>query len=359
MSFQRIVIGVDFSAASLAAARWIAQLAPGAELVLVHVLPEPEAPVYVRDQLPPMLEVIRDLEPAMRGGLRGLADLIDGTRTRVEILRGQPAEGLATAAAQLGADLVCVGRMRSRRGGARFGATTAHRLLARTGVPVLVVPGGPLALPHRVLTCVDDRAATPGILERAWQVAAHLEARLDALHVIEAPLRDLVRACQHLDEEEGGEGSFGERALLDAAEGWLRQALRAALVPEGRGAPLVRVGEPGQEAIAAAREGGADLIVIGRGGDRAAAFSPYPHVSAGAPLPPRQALGSTARMVMWAAPAPVLLLPPVPDDVRPDGTRGARHEGRRGTELRFRTTPLRPTPPFRPAADGGTTRWAS
>ena len=46
MELQRIVVGIDFSDASLAVARWVAKtLAPDAELLLVHVVPEPDAPL--------------------------------------------------------------------------------------------------------------------------------------------------------------------------------------------------------------------------------------------------------------------------------------------------------------------------
>ena len=42
MRFNTIVVGIDFSERSLATARWVAHhLSPGAELVFVHVVPEP------------------------------------------------------------------------------------------------------------------------------------------------------------------------------------------------------------------------------------------------------------------------------------------------------------------------------
>src|SRR3954452_1250042 len=117
MQLRRVVVGVDFSAASLAAAQGVGgHLAPRAEGGLVHVLPEPEAPPFLRPRLPAMLDVVADVVPALHGGLRGLADLIGSDRTRIEMITGPPAEGLAAAAAEVNADLVCLGRTRSRRG---------------------------------------------------------------------------------------------------------------------------------------------------------------------------------------------------------------------------------------------------
>jgi len=46
---HRVVVGVDFGSASLAAARWTARhLMPEAELVLVHVVEVPKVPAYLR-----------------------------------------------------------------------------------------------------------------------------------------------------------------------------------------------------------------------------------------------------------------------------------------------------------------------
>ena len=58
MSFRRVVLGIDFSERSLAAARRVAAcLAPEAEIVLVHVLRRPDAPTFVQPFLEPMLQL--------------------------------------------------------------------------------------------------------------------------------------------------------------------------------------------------------------------------------------------------------------------------------------------------------------
>jgi len=52
MTLERLVIGIDFSTHSVEAARWATnQFAPGAEVVLVHVIPIPERPPIVRSRL--------------------------------------------------------------------------------------------------------------------------------------------------------------------------------------------------------------------------------------------------------------------------------------------------------------------
>ena len=349
MEFNRVLVGVDFSAASLAAARWVAaHFAPRAEVMLAHVLPERDAPPFVRPYLPPMLEVVSEVAPALFGGLRGLADLIGAHRTHVDLLTGPPADALAAAAAEFGADLICLGRMRSRRGGARFGATTAQRLLTRTRVPVLVVPATRPSAPTRVLAAIDERPGSRTVLEAAWRAAraggatgdpsseassdASSGASMDALHVLGPELRALVRASRateqgdapgsHLrlarDEDESPR-LRDEAHLFDLTREWVGTRLRAAGVSPARGHPHVRVGDPGQEIVGFAHATGVDLITIGRGGEM------EPPGPASGSLP----LGSTTRLVMWAAPCPVLVVSPAVEssEAGPPPERGRRRQG--------------------------------
>jgi nucleotide-binding universal stress UspA family protein len=335
MRFSRIVIGIDFTDASLAATGWVAHhLAPEAELVLVHVLPEPRVPSFLRLQLPPTEEIAEGVARTLHGGLRGLADLVAGDRARIDVLAGNPADALAVVAEELGADLVCVGRGRRRRGSARFGATTSARLISRTRVPTLVVPAARPGTPARILAAVDDRPGGRRVFAAACALGAAIEAGVEALHVVEPEVLDFVRAARPAD-----------RAPHDA---WVRDRTRAwldAVLDDVRGgAPragsLVREGDPGQEIVRHARQQGAEMIVIGRGGDASHACVP-----AGA-LP----VGSTTRLVTWAAPCPVLVLPldAGRDPSLPPRERDARHRG--GEIIELRAAPRTGTEPLPPAA---------
>ena len=315
MSFQRVVIGVDFGDASLAAARWTAlQLAPDAEVVLTHVLPEPVAPPYLQPRLPPAVEFSATLAPAFYGGLRGLAEMIGVRRTTIHMAAGDPADALARTAAELDADLICVGRGKRRRGAARFGATTAQRLLARTDVPTAIVPSCVRAAPERILAAVDAGAAGERVTDTACRLATRFEARVEALHVIDDALQDLVQVAHevalaavgaHLDGQDTAErdrvaGSPADARLLrDLASGWVEALLVRLAHAPSRAHPVIRFGDPGQQLLARTVERGVDLVVMGRGGDE-------PHV------PPHTGLrfvGSTTRLVAWAAPCPVLVVP--------------------------------------------------
>ncbi|HEU4565994.1 MAG TPA: universal stress protein [Gemmatimonadaceae bacterium] len=358
MQFRRVVVGVDFSEASLTAARWVAtHFAPEAEIVLVHVLPEPRVPSYLRAELPPAIDIAATMAPSLYGGLHGLAELVGGDRARIDILIGNPPDALARAAAEEGADLICVGRGRRRRGSARFGATTAQRLLARTRVPTVVVPATRPGASSHIIAAVDERVGGRAVLEVACGLAAAAEARLEALHVVEAEVQAFVSAAREalaphdLPPGEGAAapaldagaplraGSVRERALA-----WLHSMLWDVTGGAGRVSAALGAGDPAEEIIRRAHEGDADLIVIGRGGDAS-------HESAPAGALP---LGSTTRFVLWTAPCPALVLPLDPSRAltAPSPERGARHQ-RETVEpavIELRGSPREHAGPLPPAA---------
>ena len=139
MPFRRVVVGVDFTDTSLAAVRWASvRLAPDAEIVLAHVEPESESPRFLRGGLRPVV-LVNERETALHGALCGLADVVGRSRSRVEMLSGRVADGLAAIAHRLGADAVCVGRSTARQE-ALFGESTASQLLTCTALPVIVAP---------------------------------------------------------------------------------------------------------------------------------------------------------------------------------------------------------------------------
>jgi nucleotide-binding universal stress UspA family protein len=345
MQFQKIVVGPDFTDASLAAARWVATFAPDAEILLAHVVKEARVPSYVRSQL--TLETGMTASPGIRGGLRALANLIDSERVRFDVLAGDPSSALAHLAEQERADLLCVGRGRRRRGSARFGATAAHRLLVRTPVPTLVVPALHPRMPNRILVAVDERLGGEYIFDVGRGLGASGEAWVDTLHVIEPEVQAFL--CTPREEgapngppqEHGAYCSDAPRLdagwLYQRALAWVDASLDNVGTRTSRVASVIGTGDPGQEIIRHARQSSTDLIVIGRGGDASHASSP----SGAFPL------GSTTRLVLWAAPCAVLVLP-LESSVVPRLPSGER-ERRRSTQVVEFGTATRKQPPFRPS----------
>jgi len=291
MQFNRIVVGIDFSANSLAASRWVAHhFAPDADVVLVHVVAPPDVLSLPRRYTPRTLDELRVFRPQEQGGLRGLGTLLGASRTSTETLSGDPAEVLGWVAADVGADLICVGSGPHRHGSARFGATTPHRLIARTEVPVLVTPRVPHGAPSRILVPFDDRSSGRRVLQAAARLAAAYEAALDALYVIETDTRPPASRKSE------------ERNL----QSFVRAQRRAAGVvdelqlPTGRTASFVQPGDAGEQTVSHARRSDSSLIVMGTG-ERTSALRGDKHA---------RHVGSTTRFVIWAAPCPVLAVPP-------------------------------------------------
>lgn len=315
---RRVLIAVDFSTRSLAGARWVARhLAPDAELVLAHVLPVPHAPAFLRGHLRSPQPFVREVAAPMRGSLEGLAEALGPERVRVELRAGEPAEQLADVAVAHDVDLVCVGRPRHRGDTVKLGRNTVDRLLRQTRVPLLQAAGMLEAAPASILTAVDGGAGSGAVLRLAWSLAARLEAQLTALHVVDEDVRAYVRAMEAaagLAEN----AAAAERALWNAAAGWLARSLEEAGARSGRCHAMVGQGDPGQAVLTAARQSDADLVVLGRSGHDALSAS---------------TVGSTTRLVLRAATCPVLVVPETGGRVTPPD------DGHRRAPLALTTTP--------------------
>src|SRR5689334_24809440 len=197
MQFRKIVVGVDFSDASLAAARWVADyLAPRGELLLVHVVSMPRPPIYLHGEIAPTIDQRSTLVPRLYAALTAFGQLLGHDRVRVGIRTGIAWSSLAHVAKEVNADLICVGRGNKRKGSSRFGATTPQRLLAVAGVPVVVIPQGVVAKPSRVVAALSARAGGDCVLPVAQQLASSWTVPLDAVHVIEPDIRRVLTSAR-------------------------------------------------------------------------------------------------------------------------------------------------------------------
>ena len=308
MPFRRIVVGVDFSVASLNAVRWVAsKLAPGAKIFVVHVISEPRIPEFLRPLLPPNAS---DADAAVYPGLRALANLAGGDAADVVVARGNPASELARIASEVDADLVCVGRSRRRRGSGRFGATTPQRLLAWTTIPVLILPESARVTPGAVLAAVSDGEDSAEVLRAAVGLADAWGERLDVLHSLEPDVVAFARDA----------GPVDDARLCGLAQDWIAERV----VEERAGSTAVqaiaRIGDAGEEVIAHAGRNAIGLIVAGR---RVRSES-SPATSSG------RGVGSTTRLISWAAACPLLIVgcPPASEPQRPRVVADWRRRGR-------------------------------
>jgi nucleotide-binding universal stress UspA family protein len=309
--FRKIVVGVDFSDASLAGARWVAtHLAPQAELLIVHVVAVADAPMYLREYIGSTINQRAKSAQALYTALRGFAGLLGADRVRIGIRTGVPWSELAQVADEVKADLICVGRGQKRQGSSRFGATTPQRLLAISKIPVLVIPQG-VAQPGRILAALSGHAGDERVISVASELANAWASRLEAVHVVETDVHQTPRtpalhgAVERIGAKTRAEGrttgidSLGEDALGALATDWLSSAVLSASA-DGSAGSVVRSGDAGQELIASAHdETCTSVIVMGR----ARAAHECTDSTTG------YHCGSTTRMVLWSAPGPVFVLP--------------------------------------------------
>jgi len=300
MLYRRIVIGVDFSTASLNAVRWVAtRFAPRAELFLAHVIARPHTPSFLRTHLQVAVGAENE-EPTLFPGLSGFADLAGASRAEVVVRHGQPATELAALAHEVGADLVCVGRSSRRRGGARFGATTPQRLLERTSLPVLLVPSASRGHPGTLLAAVSDGVEALEVLRSTATLADFLDARVDLLHALNAGILALraegcARTAEGRDPVEPGAQPNDER-IRQLTEQWLTRHAADMRMAEGRVRSIVHIGDAADAIVASATRAPCDLIVIGR------------RIESPATAGDQGRVGSTTRLITWATPCPVLVL---------------------------------------------------
>jgi nucleotide-binding universal stress UspA family protein len=166
---------------------------------------------------------------------------------------------------------------------------------------------------QRIIAAVDARAGGDSILEVAAALASEWGVDLEAVHVVEAETRtqSLARYIGRLTSPaQNGQRSsademrrvgieaLSELGLTSLAEEWLKSRL-AAVDGGACGRVSVRWGDPGPELVSYAQEHAA-LLVVGRESQR----SP---VVFGGNFPS----GSTTRYVLWSAPCPVLVMPPI------------------------------------------------
>jgi nucleotide-binding universal stress UspA family protein len=199
---SRIVVGVDFSEVSLAAAQWVGRhLARDAAITLVHVVEPPPPNVWrLRSARIPELESrLRRRIESLRGALHGLSGVVGRTRTRVEVRVGDPALELAVYADMVAADLVVVGGTAVSRAAPRHESATTDRLLRRLARPGLVARNVHAA-PTTVLAAVAGEGAG-SVLTVAQTVAASCAARVATLSLADGRSGGSLANVEHPSRE--------------------------------------------------------------------------------------------------------------------------------------------------------------
>ncbi len=294
MKPSKILVAIDFSPASIAAARRALALAgEGGVLRLVHVLATDLVPrhAYVGQDL--VEQLLARLEAEAGLALRKLASELTGAGPVVEthVCRGRPADRIVADGSEQ--DLVVIGA-HARTGIERFAlGSVAEEVARESPTPVLVVRESAegSSTTRRVLVAVDVADPNEAALEVASRLAETLGAKLEAIHAVAMPIS--------LPAYHGGDPV--KEIALDIENRIRDEAPKAvrSLVSRTLGASAdvhVVFGSPAAEIVRAARPD--DIVVVG---------------THGRGLLGRIVLGSVSQKVLREAPCPVLVVRPRKD----------------------------------------------
>lgn len=295
--FARVLLGIDFGSASLAAARWAAaNVAFRAEAILAHVMPAPAVDARDGDEIE-QLEAMRELRLGVAGGLGGFAATLDAASTKCLVRFGSPSHWLSAVANDIEASLVVLGR-RGDANRTRAGEPNViERVARRTSASVLVVPERTATSVERIVAAVDQSAFAPKVLAVAKRLARAHEIPLVIVHVLSPTVGTYARVARPARALAGGavdpaaSRSANVPLSLPVRLGrWLVELGRSHYVL-GRDRTEVTVGDPVREIASAASPADRTLVVVGlRGADGA----------------PPGSVGSVARELMMRGEMPVL-----------------------------------------------------
>ncbi len=225
MSLQRVLVGVDGSAASVGAVRAAMELvAPAGELLLARVvetsLVRRALDLAVSGGLPRAARARRRLRA--ESSLAQLALVIGAqTRARVDarVTEGAVAASLVAACAERGCELIVVGDRRPRALARLLPGGVVRRLVETSPVPTLVVPE--FAVLHRVRGALV-LAPTPdeADLREVARLLGPLRPSVEFMAVGGAPERGragLAGETQRASADDRSSGEAGERSRIGVA----------------------------------------------------------------------------------------------------------------------------------------------
>lgn len=290
---RRVIVGVDFSQTSIAAARWVIRwLASDDELVLVHalVVPEMRGILAVRFPLPESL-LVNAREGAERR-LREVASSLRFDRIVLEIKEGRPRDVMAQAAHDHHASLVVVGKhgeSSSKRG---YPGRTADGLVRSSPVPVLLAAGLMKDNPKRLVVPLTFSSVTPHVVDWVKTLSDRFDPEIVAVHVVGSAVLSHVLSMSAVVQGNDSMSKLEiDRVFGAERDEWTRTLVEAG-VPAARIRSEVVFGEVSQEVRDAVTRHGADMIVMG---SHAGAIR-------------RAFLGSAASAVLREAEVPVLVV---------------------------------------------------
>jgi nucleotide-binding universal stress UspA family protein len=260
MPLSRVLVAVDFSPASLAAAQWVAHaVAPQADVVLLHAVDVPTPPSFLRSLFAKVEDVEQNAVPGATQRLEELKGSLGLQDAKIDVRTGKAFKALQDACAEHRSELVVIGPHGDRTGLGRLLGSTAERTVRESTRPVLIAGGAEFGRPKRIGVAVDDSPAGAKALAWAVRLANDLKAELVAVNVVDSLYANAVAV--------GSSTAEREKALAELtaeSERWLEAQVADIKLAAGPVRTMVRRGHPADEVVNATREAECDLLVVGR-----------------------------------------------------------------------------------------------
>jgi nucleotide-binding universal stress UspA family protein len=294
--FSRFVIGVDFTPASLTAAKWAtAWVAKRPDALLAHVGSPREDDGAPSAELLPGGQLVGATSSALVAGLDGFGSTLETSRRSAVLRIGRPSYWLSIIAGWSEATLMVLGR-RADSARRRVGEPNVReRVARRTGASVLVVPEGTMRPPNYILAAIDEGVVGKAVLTKASGLAALHKIPLRVLHVLAPVSGAYERVIDGWRRTRRGM----RHPVMPTADNSSATAATPRWLSEVSGSPVsgtmdrvqIGIGDPAREIVSTGMTLGTPLIVVGkRGADGA----------------PEGSLGSVTRILLASCPFPVL-----------------------------------------------------
>jgi universal stress protein E len=257
--YHSILLGIDFSDASVETVRWAVARFPDAEITLFHAIEPLGVPGYLRRELESKLQISRERELDARANLEEIASQC-GIEARVEVRPGWTPEALAAITDEIRAELVVVGAHQKRVWPSDELGNTCVAIVRKATVPVLIWRPIRQESDGTILAALDLRDGSAPIAATAARYSAYLGDRLFLLHAMPGTLQAYLRAVSSPAKTEDTVRLLEQRArdaALDRVPEELRQGIDIQ-VSVVRGRPIVN------HILNAAETEAVDLIVIGK-----------------------------------------------------------------------------------------------
>jgi nucleotide-binding universal stress UspA family protein len=257
-----VLVATDFTRhAHDAAARaaWL-PIGQGCEITLAHTVPA---------GLPALVEA--SLYAAARALMRGAEATIAQEARRAgrpvppvftSIETGQAAENITALARHRRSEVIVIGHGERRSIGERILGSTAERIVRLASCSVLLVVDTPAAAYRHALVGVDLTDASQRAVEMAARLVAPKAARLDIVHVYEAPYLEMLQSGGMTQAEIDQYFSETEESAGRLVAAWV-----PALRELGVATPVrLRRGPPRRVLLEEAAAQRADLLAVGHRG---------------------------------------------------------------------------------------------